>query len=46
MKKDLVGSIYKERPLKGHEKRGGRKHKLSDYKDTSIFGMVIKIKIR
>ena len=43
---DLVGSIYKEGPLKEREKRGGRKHKLSNYKDASIFGMVIKIKIR
>ena len=42
---DLVGSIYKEGPLKEREKRGGRKHKLSNYKDASIFGMVIKTKI-
>ena len=43
---DLVGSIYKEGPLKEHEKRGGRKYELSNYKDASIFGMVIKTKIR
>ena len=43
---DLVGSIYKEGPLKERGKRGGRKHKLSNYKDASIFWMVIKIKIR
>ena len=43
---NLVGSIYKEGPLKEHEKRGGRKHKLSNYKDALIFGMVIKTKIR
>ena len=42
---DLVGSIYKEGPLKEHEKRGGRKYELSNYKDASIFGMVIKTKI-
>ena len=46
MTKDLVGSIYKERTLKGRKKQGGRKHKLSNYKDASIFEMVIKIKIR
>ena len=46
MKKDLVGSIYKEGLLKESEKQGGQKHKLSNYKDASIFGMVIKIKIR
>ena len=28
MKKDLVGSIYKERPPKEREKRGGQKHKV------------------
>ena len=44
MKEDLVGSIYKEGPLKEREKRGGRKYKLSNYKDASIFGMVIKIR--
>ena len=37
---DLVGSIYKEGPLKEREKRGGRKYKLSNYKDALIFGMV------
>ena len=42
----LVGSIYKEGPPKERKKRGGRKYKLSNYKDASIFGMVIKIKIR
>ena len=42
---DLVGSIYKEGPLKERGKRGGRKHKLSNYKDASIFGIVIKTKI-
>ena len=42
---DLVGSIYKEGPLKEREKRGGRKYKLSNYGGASIFGMVIKTKI-
>lgn len=42
---DLVGSIYKEGPLKEREKQGGQKHKLSNCKDASIFEMVIKIKI-
>ena len=30
MKKDLVWSIYMERPPKEHEKRGAKKHKLSN----------------
>lgn len=42
----LVGSIYKEGPIKEHKKRGGRKYELSNYKDASIFGMAIKTKIR
>ena len=43
---DLVGSIYKEGPPKEHEKQGGQKYKLSDYKDASIFGTALKDKIR
>ena len=43
---DLVGSIYKEGPLKEREKRGGRKYELSNYKVASIFGMAIKTKVR
>ena len=42
---DLVGSIYKERPPKEREKQEGQKYELSNYKDASIFGMVIKKKI-
>ena len=46
MKKDLVGSIYKEGPLKSAKNEEAKNIKLSNYKDASIFGMVIKIKIR
>ena len=45
MRKDPVGSIYKEKLMSGHEKRGGQRHKLSNYKDVSIFRMVFKIRI-